>query len=555
MSAATHGSVKRTGRHFTPPALAAFLAERAAPYLPADRPLRVLDPACGDGELLVAAHAALTARGLTVAETAGCELDPAAAERARRRLAALPGKGTMRAGDFLELAAEYHRFHLIITNPPYVRTQVLGADVASALADRFGLAGRVDLTHPFVTVAARLLHPGGVLALLCSNRFLSTRAGANVRRVLDADFSLREIYDLGDTRLFTASVLPAVVIAVRAPDRTDAPPPRFTRVYETARRAEPAAGTGDAVPSRGPLLAEIARGGDRLVRTDSGRSYSIEVGTLVKDGDGPWTLRTEENARWLARLRAGTWRTFGEVARTRVGIKTTADAVFVRDDWESLPPRIRPEDELLLPLLTHETVTPWRVAPGPRTRVLYPYDLHHERRRLLDMDRFPRAMAYLRAHEDRLRGRTYVTRAGRSWFEIWVPQRPALWRPPKIVFPDISEEARFALDTTGAVVNGDCYWISFAGLPSPDVGYLMLAVANSRLGVRFYDTVCGNRLYARRRRWITQYVDRLPLPDPASPASRRAIALARDLCAAADVADSAEAARAHIDAALEDAFR
>src|SRR5690606_16185206 len=158
----------------------------------------------------------------------------------------------------------------------------------------------------------------------------------------------------------------------------------------------------------------------------------------------------------------------------------------------------------------------------------------------------------LRAHEDRLRGRAYVTRAGRSWFEIWVPQRPALWRPPKIVFPDISEEARFALDTTGAVVNGDCYWISFAGLPSPDVGYLMLAVANSRLGVRFYDTVCGNRLYARRRRWITQYVDRLPLPDPASPASRRAFALARDLCAAADVADSAEAARAHIDAALED---
>jgi hypothetical protein len=41
--------------------------------------------------------------------------------------------------------------------------------------------------------------------------------------------------------------------------------------------------------------------------------------------------------------------------------------------------------------------------------------------------------------------------------------------------------------------------------------------------------VCGNRLYAGRRRWITQYVTRLPLPDPNTDAGQRLTDLAREL--------------------------
>lgn len=170
------------------------------------------------------------------------------------------------------------------------------------------------------------------------------------------------------------------------------------------------------------------------------------------------------------------------------------------------------------------------------------------------MTAFPKAMAYLLGHEERLRGRKYVVEGGRQWFEIWVPQRPALWAQPKIVFPDISEEARFALDTSGSVINGDCYWISFADLPSEDIGFLMLAVGNSKMGLRFYDTVCGNKLYSGSRRWITQYVDRLPLPDPSNPAAVRAIGLARELSETPWGTEAAETLRSRIESALEEAF-
>jgi adenine-specific DNA-methyltransferase len=148
-----------------------------------------------------------------------------------------------------------------------------------------------------------------------------------------------------------------------------------------------------------------------------------------------------------------------------------------------------------------------------------------------------------------------VAAAGRAWYEIWVPQRPALWGKPKLVFPDISEKPRFAIDSSGAVVNGDCYWISCEDLPSMDLAYLMLAVANSSLGVRFYDIACGNRLYSGKRRWITQYVAKLPLPDPASVPARRAAGLARDLSGPGAAAGSMAAALAELDDLVGRAFQ
>jgi adenine-specific DNA-methyltransferase len=78
---------------------------------------------------------------------------------------------SLAAGDFTRApggGAPPGRFDLIITNPPYVRTQVLGAEASRQLAARFQLQGRIDLTHAFVAAMRQLLAPGGVIALLCS---------------------------------------------------------------------------------------------------------------------------------------------------------------------------------------------------------------------------------------------------------------------------------------------------------------------------------------------------------------------------------------------------
>ena len=68
------------------------------------------------------------------------------------------------------------------------------------------------------------------------------------------------------------------------------------------------------------------------------------------------------------------------------------------------------------------------------------------------------------------------------------------------------------MDQSGAVVNGDCYWSKLRLDVDPDWLYLMLAVANSEVATTYYDTVFHNKLYAGRRRFMTQYVKEFPLP-------------------------------------------
>src|ERR1035437_6566031 len=203
MRALTTSDRKRNGQHYTPSELAQFLAKRSAPYIPAGRKLRILDPACGDGELLLSAASVLTQRGYNIGQLVGLDLDEDAIRQARDRLSEVSASVALTVRDFVRVLDEgtpLGEFDLIITNPPYVRTQVLGADVSRQLAARFQLKGRIDLTHAFVAIMRSLLAPEGVIALLCSNRFLSTRAGLNMRQTLSNDYYVHEVYDLGDTK-------------------------------------------------------------------------------------------------------------------------------------------------------------------------------------------------------------------------------------------------------------------------------------------------------------------------------------------------------------------
>lgn len=515
-------STKRHGRHYTPTDLALFLAERVLHQIGDQQDVRVLDPACGDGELLLAIDQVAKQRRPDMRlELVGYDLDSDAIAVAETRARDLDVDATWHQGDFLEAGRELspRSFDAIISNPPYVRTQQLGQEASKALAADFGLKGRIDLTHPFVTLFPALLRDNGVLGLLCSNRFLSTKAGANVRAVFQTSLQPVELYDLGDTKLFRAAVLPAIVVALN-----QAPAPEVSCYFSSAYEDE--SGQPDTIKG---LYESLTSDGDTTV-THEGRTISIRVGTLVPSTSPaePWRLSHRSGDDWLRAIRKATWKTFADVAKIRVGIKTTADSVFISDNWESAQPV--PDKDLLLPLVTQANVTPWRISKNLETKVLYPYDLGSVKRVLVDMSLYPSSMTYLEGHSERLKGRKYVIESGREWYEIWVPQKPAMWSVPKIVFPDISVDARFAYDKSGAIVNGNCYWISVADIGDEGLAYLMIAVANSRLGVRFYDEVCGNKLYSGRRRWMTQYVGKLPLPDPSLDTSRRLIALTKSIC-------------------------
>jgi len=574
---------KKHGIHYTPTDLAAFLAEQIAQRLPASRRgLTVLDPACGDGELLEAFARAVSTKDRERLTLVGYDTDQDAVAEASRNLLGLGIKVVdVSAADFLSLAVVDPSMNgglfgqngglfeqqveraveadVIISNPPYVRTQVLGAEQAQRLARRFGLAGRVDLYHAFTMAMLSVLAPDGLIGLLTSNRFLVTKAGATMRRLLHDRLDLQAVFDLGDTKLFEAAVLPAIVIGRRAMGQhaSDRRVPShttgscdFTRVYQTDQNADDRSDVAADAIEYSSILDALRDGIDGIVRAEAGL-YKIETGTLsiTADGTEPWFMTSGDVDAWMSTVARRTAHRFGDVAEIRVGIKTTADKVFIRDDWDALDDGTQPEMKLLHPLLTHHVAQRWSLPPGGNgvhKRVLYPHEIRNGRRAAIRLDEHPRAARYLESHRARLEGRDYVVEGGRNWYEIWVPHDPADWAKPKVVCPDISVKPCFFLDRRGLIVNGDCYWLTLRPGQPEDCLLLLLAVANSTFIERFYDTKFHNKLYAGRRRFITQYVSEFPLPDLASPSAQRIIGLTRQLLDATQ-----ESARRDLEARLD----
>lgn len=510
------GETKAGGATYTPTELADFVADQMLQVadLPTTRPLRILDPALGHGELL---HSLLARLDVAV-EVFGFETDAAALKVTTERLSkSFPSAIlNLTQGSFLDhvlddfgggLFAGGEQYDLIIANPPYVRTQIIGAERAQLLAKQFGLSGRVDLYHAFLLGMARVVSPTGTAGIIVSNRFMTTRGGASTRAALLAELNLRRIFDLGDTKLFDAAVLPAVLVA-RGGRTLPSEQPEFCTIYETNEQA------GHCVSH---LIEAIVHEG--ISENADGRRFKVAHGRLDNGGDdaGIWRLGSETVNAWLLQVAERTWGVFGDIGKVRVGVKTTADKVFLPKVWQD-------ELELLRPVTTHHFARRFRPLPLTR-KILYPHEVIDGRKRAIPLARFPRTRAYLEMHRPDLEARTYVIEAGREWYEIWVPQNPADWQAPKLVFRDISEKPTFWMDLTGSVVNGDCYWLT----GKEDLLWLALAVANSTFIERFYDHRFNNKLYAGRRRFITQYVELFPLPNPNGPIGQDIIARTRRL--------------------------
>ena len=533
---------KSTGATYTPVDFAAFVADQMVLVadLPKDGKIRILDPACGDGSLLYALIERLPPAARKRVEVVGYDIDPETIRIATQRFrqdfpdldVLLEQKDFLDhvlnlqgGGDLFSAQEVQTPFHLVIANPPYVRTQIMGAQQAQQLAQSFGLTGRVDLYYPFLLGISQVLAENSVTGVITSNRFMTTKSGQAVRRAMLSRFRILHAWDLGDTKLFDAAVLPSVLLArgTSDPQHPHTDGITYSSIYETE---------DVAIAKTANALTALTADNDTVISITDGRRFRVRHGTLDNGGDpeGIWRVATQATDQWLATVEANTWETFRRIGKIRVGVKSTADKVFVRNDWNDLPGG-RPE--LLRPLITRKCARRFKAEVPTKANhikeILYPHEATEKGRAAVDLKLYPKAASYLEKHRDILEARTYLIDAGRKWYELWVPQDPAAWPLPKLVFPDISDKPIFWIDTDGGIVNGECYWLQCKNKDEQDLLWLALAVANSTFIEAFYDHRFNNKLYAGRRRFITQYVELFPLPNPACDQAVEIVALAKEI--------------------------
>jgi adenine-specific DNA methylase len=179
-------ATKLRGGYYTPKEIASFLARWAV----RDHDARVLEPSCGDGELVEAAATRIDGQGAVT----GIELFE---EEARKAASRGLGRTTVVVGDafsWFNTADDTPKFDACIGNPPFIRYQSFPEahrTEAFALMKAEGLHP-TRLTNawvPFVVLATRALREGGRLAFVLPAELLQVGYAGELREYLVRKYS------------------------------------------------------------------------------------------------------------------------------------------------------------------------------------------------------------------------------------------------------------------------------------------------------------------------------------------------------------------------------
>lgn len=567
------GHRKRLGTHYTPDSVVDYIVNQTLhPYLESPDSfanIRILDPACGSGLFLLKAYEVLAGRwekcfgGFTSKDARhliennlfGIDIDKDAVQITRKHLlqkASLTdtdsGIHNIVAGDALYLRPFYkqmqfgersqskvvfgkgfseHSFDCILGNPPYVRTQNMPLDKRERYISAYATAaGRFDISSLFFELSDYLLKENGRLGFIVSNKILSTSGTKKLRSFLSFHFAIEEIVDLSDTKVFDAAVLPLIFIAIRSKERHN----RFayTSITESHKKTDTAQQTTD--------LLELLKESEIPLETDTrvdGRIFKVQrFYALPPSGKGGvWTFHNERENALLSKLKERSACTIGDVCKKiSVGLKTTADSVFIKPMTESFVKEAGFEKEIIFPLIESHNVNRWSCSWNVQTdlNVLYPHVERNGKVVPVDLDKYPQVKKYLELHRPQLEKRSYIKDSRRQWYEIWVHQSPSDFQQRKIITPDIASYNRFALDDNRFFVNGTCFYLILED-KSDTSYYSILGLLNSKVIEYFHKTTSGNSLYAKRFRYWTSYISCYPVAKKLYNSSQMATLLSQNV--------------------------
>lgn len=413
-------------------------------------------------------------------------------------------------------------FDCIIGNPPYIRIQhIQPLERRRRYVELYETArGRFDIAGLFIELANYLAKPGGRIGYIVSNKILSTNSASDLRDYILDHSRLVEIIDLADTKLFEAAVLPMILILEKNPAQVKSFV--YGSIQEIKTSIEP------------PLLVEHLLAPLELnqlpLRTDvewKGRRFRIEkYEPPPPTGDQRvWTFHFPTDRNLIKKIKNNTFCTLESIAyKISVGLKTTADNVFIKSMRLDFIKRHNLEREIIFRVLESHNVKRWRCdwKPERDLYVLYPHREQNGKVIPVCLDRYPNIERYLLSNRRQLEARTYMIESGRQWYEIWVHQSPKDFQQLKLITPDIAPRNTFALDDRKFFVNGTCFYIILKN-QSLEYNLLILAFLNSKVLEFFHKVTSRNVLYAKRYRYWTSNLKPYPIPDIADPRNSSAV--------------------------------
>jgi len=308
-------------------------------------------------------------------------------------------------------------FDIVIANPPYISVErFANTSTQEEWRKRFKtFASRADIYCFFYERSIEMLRDSGVLTFITSNKFQRAGYGAPLRRLLVAQ-SIQTLIDFCELPVFAAATDPMIVVLTK-----ESPKPKH-QIEVLVVKAQ----------------SEIFH----LPSVLASRSSYYAPTDLTEQS---WTLQGTVGVNLLKKLRLrGTELSKVVGGAIMAGIKTGFNKAFWLTETEALGfKRQCPQafKTFVKPLLLGDDARRWR-SKQTHTHIIY------TPRGTKEAD-----LGELKEHLKQWRERLGRRALDQKWFELQQAQLrySNTYQRPKIVYPDIALEPRFAMDLDGDV--------------------------------------------------------------------------------------------------------
>ena len=462
-SGGQHGDV------FTSPVVVSFMLDTVG--YTADHDLscvRILEPSCGDGEFVVEIARRLIASaeqfGFDVGKAfqrnvRAYDIDAAKTARCRQRVSELGiivCEDNIQTADFLkERIAETD---IVVGNPPYIRYENIPEGMLEYCKKTFPTFHyRCDLYVPFFEKSLAALAPGGLHCFICSNRWLKNEYGKKLRLMVARYYQLRTILNLEQADAFQEEVLAYPAITIISSEL-----PALTFRYAEYTSVDELSGN----QTEEKLMPQ----GDDWTESFNTISASSHFQTIEQQG-----------------------------FKIGIGVATGADSVFISPD---LPQKV--EEELIMPGINA------RDLRGDKFQwqgeyLLNPYNADGT---LVNLEKYPRASAYLEEHKEKLTSRHIAKKSPLRWYKTIDRISPDLLSKPKILLPDMSGNTYVFVDDGEYYPLHNIYYI----IGSSSMQLRLLAAFLMSDFVRNQLAAVTNKMNGGFSRWQSQHLRKLRLP-------------------------------------------
>ena len=337
---------------------------------------------------------------------------------------------------------------IVVGNPPYVRAERLQQSLKEELANLYPSVsgGQVDLSSYFIAHGLQALKPDGIVCYVSSASFQKSRYGAKIRSFIAGSGTVKCVFDFHELPVFSdASV--------------------HTSVYAVARGSSPSTVITHAfkdLPQTRPLSAALAE--------------AVEVPPSAVGRDG-WNIGHAEKRDVLDALEHGSTSLVTFAGPIYSGIKSGHKHAYVLT--QDVAGRML-ADELsagyVKPMLRPVSMRRWRSTWDGSHMAVIPKGVALHKNSLI--------FAHLANYENQLRSRT-DTLGHPTWYGLRECSYYSLFAEPKLVFPDIAAECRFAIDDQGFVFPDGAFFI-------PNADDFLVALLNSCVGRYYFRVRCNS---------------------------------------------------------------